>query len=460
MARAAPNLAADGRTGCDVGLSGMRGVRHDAGMWSPRPVPGPVPATRVRTGALVKLGTEVIGRALQFALIYVAQRTLGPTAYGHFTVAVSAGLVLVPMADLGGQLTIARRLARGDEAQPAALVGVGLLARGLTVAVLSIPLLGVAAMRPAGVRGAAFLLGFAVLTSAFSDLIGYVFRGLHRVELDALLLLAARGLTVGLGLAALVAGGGLDGLAVAYLCGAIGTVAIGYGLLASHGVRPTWPGGVSRLGSLLVEAGPLGCALVLSMAYSRTGVFVLDAVHGAQAVGIYGVALKLTEPLAIVPAALLASLFPAVAREVAGGRDASTLRRSALFLLSGIAIVVAAAGVVAGPWLVSVLYGPPYAAAGRPLQVLAVATVPVFLNYALTHYLIAEGRERRFLASVATMFVVNFALCLAWIPRYGPTGAALAALTAEGVLFLLCWRARPGLASAFDLVGPRGVPYD
>ncbi len=418
---------------------------------------------RLRVGVLSKLGAEVAGRGLQFVLIYATQRVLGPAMYGHYTVATSAGLVLVPLVDFGGQLTIARRLASGEAADPARLVGGALLERSLATLALALPLVGLAATRPTGLAGATFGLALAVLVGTFVELFGSVFRGLQRTEFDAALLIAARGLTTSLGLGALAYGGGLPLLAAAHLTAAVASALMGYRLLCGRFFRPAWRVGLVEIRGLLRDGAPLGAALLLSMAYTRTAVFFLDAFEGPLAVGAYGVAQKLTEPLAILPAALLAPLYPAFAEAVASrsGSGAASLRRLALGWLLGCGAAVAVAGVVVGPWIVGWLYGAPYAAAARPLQVLAVATIPMFLNYALTHFLIAAGGERRFLAFTATLFIVNAMLCVAWIPRWGPTGAAWAALAAECTLLVLCALAgRPAAMGTPAQLPPRVPPYD
>jgi Na+-driven multidrug efflux pump len=66
-----------------------------------------------------------------------------------------------------------------------------------------------------------------------------------------------------------------------------------------------------------------------------------------------------------------------------------------------------------------------------------------FVNYALTHFLVALNRQRFILAFNAIIFTLNIGLCALLIPRFGPAGAALATLISESVLFGLCaWAVR------------------
>src|SRR5512141_1484246 len=72
----------------------------------------------LRFQASSKLAAEVIGRLLQFALIYAAQRVLGPANYGIVTYGLAVGVVLAPVTDLGMQLIVTREIARAEATAP------------------------------------------------------------------------------------------------------------------------------------------------------------------------------------------------------------------------------------------------------------------------------------------------------------------------------------------------------
>ena len=163
---------------------------------------------RVGRGAGIKLGAELVGRALQFALIYVAQRRLGPAGFGQLTYALALGVVLAPFTDLGVQLTMTQQIARAPHrAQATTCVGLSLelaLAAGASLVMVS-----ASQTRPDGVQAATFLLGFAMIIGSFGEFFGYTFRGLQRVDLDAALTLLTRTLTVVVGFWLLGAGLGV-----------------------------------------------------------------------------------------------------------------------------------------------------------------------------------------------------------------------------------------------------------
>jgi O-antigen/teichoic acid export membrane protein len=184
----------------------------------------------------------------------------------------------------------------------------------------------------------------------------------------------------------------------------------------------------------------LGGAIFLSILYTRTSIFLLDALSGSTAVGEYGVALRLTEPLALIPAAIMAAVFPAIAHIAAGRGYVATrpLRVKTINILALCGSLIALGGWLLGPWLIQFLYGTQYAGSTVALQILALAALPTFINYGLTHFLVARRQQRLNLIFNAAIFVVNLILCVWLIPRFGPGGAALAVFLSELTLLALC----------------------
>jgi O-antigen/teichoic acid export membrane protein len=136
----------------------------------------------------------------------------------------------------------------------------------------------------------------------------------------------------------------------------------------------------------------------------------------------------------------MAAVFPALVQALAQQGYAATrsLRVKTIGLLALAGSIIALGGWLFSPWLIQLLYGQQYAGAALPLQLLSLAVLPTFINYALTHFLVALRRQRLNLIFNSIIFGVNLALCLWLIPLRGASGAALATGLSEGVLLLLC----------------------
>lgn len=386
-----------------------------------------------------KLSAEIVGRLFQFALLYAAQRILGPTNYGVITYGLAVGVVLAPATDLGMQLIITREVAHAERIAPR-VSGIGLTLKLLLTIGAVIVLVPISLQRSDGTIFATFVLGLAVIGSSFAEYFGYIFRGLRRVELDAALMLLLRLFVFAFGIVALLLRPSINGVALAYVIGNCLAAVLGYVWLRNRFFKPVLSARRSASVALLHQALPLGGAILLSIAYTRTSVFLLDAFSSSTAVGEYGVALRLAEPLALVPSAILAAVFPALTHTLAQSGYAATraLRLKTIGLLALAGLLIAVGGVLLGPWLIRFLYGTQYAGSTQALQLLAVAALPIFINYALTHFLVARRQQRLNLIFNAVIFAVNLILCSWLIPLYGPSGAALSTVLSELTLLTLC----------------------
>lgn len=393
----------------------------------------------LRFQASSKLAAEVTGRLLQFALIYAAQRLLGPENYGVITVGLAVGVVLAPMTDLGMQLIVTREMARVQHAAPR-LAGSGLMLKWMLALCAMGLLLSISMLQPAETGLATFILGSSVIAASFTEYFGYVFRGLRRAEFDAALTLLLRLRVFAFGCAALLGPASVNSIAIAYWLGGALAAALGYFWLRRRFFTPVLDVKRSEVWALLRQALPLGGAILFSMAYTRTAIFLLAAARQSSTVGEYGVALRLTEPLALIPAAIMAAVFPALTHALARHGYAATraLRLKTIGLLALAGVAIAIGGWFLGPWLVHFLYGDQYAGSTPALQILALAALPAFINYALTHFLVAARQQRLNLILNMIIFCLNLVVCLWLIPRFGASGAALATVMSELLLLVMC----------------------
>jgi O-antigen/teichoic acid export membrane protein len=194
----------------------------------------------------------------------------------------------------------------------------------------------------------------------------------------------------------------------------------------------------------LRESLPIWVAGLLSLLYFKMDTVFLRWMAGDAELGAYGAAYKLFEGSMMAPSVLLAVSFPQLARAhnevVARGR----LERQVAMLLLVSGVLVAGACLVGGTWLVRMIFGSGYERSVASLRVLALGLPLVYLNYGLTHFLVARdlGRITTWLALM--MLVLNVALDLALIPSGKGPGAAWATVLSEIALTACCFGAIRG----------------
>jgi O-antigen/teichoic acid export membrane protein len=110
------------------------------------------------------------------------------------------------------------------------------------------------------------------------------------------------------------------------------------------------------------------------------------------------------------------------------------------------------AAILAGP-IVTVLFGPAFAAGALPLMIL-LATIPIAAVRTIILYsFTAAGRPWAVPLSSGPGAVINLLLNIVLIPRFGMVGAATTTLVAEIVVAAVAaWQAR-GLLARIDWLG-------
>lgn len=440
---------------------------------------------RIGRNALAKLVSELIGRLASFALVLLAARQLGTAGFGLYNYALAWGFVLAQLADLGLQLVVTRELAGqspvdskqlsvgsdqaeggfGEDEQPvlealtvnqsalsagASLVTIALQWKLLLSLVVVLLLLLLTSGWGLPERLGLLCLSLSPLLNTFVEFTGYVFRGRQELLAEVRLLTAARLTAAIAGITVLLFApvASLLWLGVVTLATALFFVSLSLFLLRREGwfgryreivayryfIRQ-WP----SAHHLFQQALPLGIAIFLSIAYTRVAVLLLQALSGEVAVAHFSAAARLVEPAQIIPASLMAAVFPAFT--FALGRvpdEARTLGIRATSLLALLGMGAAVGLWFLAPWLVVWLYGPVFADSIAVLRILILGIPVLFINYSLTHYLIARGQQRLVGVFTGTMLVFHAAICWWTIPILGTSGPAISTIAAELLLLFAC----------------------
>ena len=415
--------------------------------WSAGDGPPRIPSgRRLAAGATAKLAGEALTRLASFGILLWAARHLGPTGFGTYLYGLGTGFVLGQGADLGLQLLVSREAAAiGASASP--LVRTALGVKLWLSAIAALVLVVLSGGQPFLVHASLLALGWAMVLQTFVEFAAHVFRGNQQLGREVGLLTSTRLFSAAACALVLWRDGNLLQLSAAVLA----TSAIGGGVAVWLLYREAWlvadrpplPVGtpsvpLSRLG-LLREALPLGVAIVLSAVYLRVGWILTYNLSGDEAVAQLGIAQRLVEAAQLVPAAVIAAIFPAYTRAFwSEGHGGSRLGPTSAAILATLGFAAAGTLWWAAGGLVPVLFGRAYLEAVPVLRVFALALPLMYLNYLLTHLVIARGSQRLLAWFGAVMLGVHVLASWILIQRWGAVGVASSTVAAEAVLFLCC----------------------
>jgi O-antigen/teichoic acid export membrane protein len=233
-----------------------------------------------------------------------------------------------------------------------------------------------------------------------------------------------------------------------------------------HAVAGTWIIGRGGAGDaaagraearamLRKEAVSYATVFVLPLALFRMDVMMLGWLEPASTLGIYVAAMRLFSVGLVVPDGVLSAVFATLARLHGAGERAEfrrVLEQTAL-ALGSLLVVAAAAGTLAAPHAIRLLFGEAFEASTPVLQILLWA-LPLFAwNRALGDALVATGHQRTVGGIVWVALGVALAAYPALIRAGGVAGAAWALV---GVCVLIGgasahFAVKRGLVNLFDL---------
>lgn len=396
---------------------------------------------RLRANTLTLVASNAGTAALSFVLSALIGRVLGESGLGVYAAALAWTFPLSIIADAGMATLLTREVAADVRLGPAYLRATAparmLFGGGLALLlIVAASLLSSSGDVVRGIQIAAPLVATAPIYGAFTAL----FRAQRVMWPIAALNLGMLAAQVTLTALVFVAGGGV------LLALAVNTLTSTGQMLAAWGLyrRRFAPSEASAAASpvpgtlaLLRQAWPFALAAILAALHIRLSVILLERFTDTATTGIYAAAARFIEGGTMVTRAYFDALFPALAAVAwmsSARADLFRRARSVMLLLGG---GFALGGVLLGPALITLVYGPTFEAAGSVLQIAALGLLPATLKSGYLLYGYATGREALANSVVAGTLLLRLVMSVVLIPAGGAVGAALAGLTVELSAYLV-----------------------
>ena len=197
-------------------------------------------------------------------------------------------------------------------------------------------------------------------------------------------------------------------------------------------------------GKLLEYSWPLAIAGFLSTIHTRIDQVMIGNLLDSAEVGVYSIAIRLSESWYFIPAVLASTLLPMFVKWRESNPEA--YQRRLLWLYSLMFWMGAIAGVAViflGESLIEILFGAAYS--GAYTAFVLVIWNGIFVSQAVVRgmWLISENLQRYRLYNSMMAVMLNILANLWLIPRYGITGAAIATLLTQGLgtwVFSMLWK--------------------
>ena len=196
-----------------------------------------------------------------------------------------------------------------------------------------------------------------------------------------------------------------------------------------HNKILNWQFNFTQAKNLLSQSWSLILSSFGAIIYLKIDQLMLSQMTTDTIVGIYSVAVRLSEVWYFIPIAIVSSFFPSLLKAKAQGIEIYHSKLQKIYdLLVYIALILAIPITFLGTPFIKLLYGDAYEEAGQILSIHIWASVFIFMRSLLSKWLIAENLFVFSFVTHTSGAVVNILLNLILIPQLGGIGAAIATL--------------------------------
>lgn len=387
---------------------------------------------RYAGNALWLLIGDAVAKAASFLFVVLVARAVGTREYGYFNFAISFVPLFLILGTWGLDVALFREIARYRE-RVSAIFASGMAVRtalGVGAILLSFALAPLF-VETGRAMTALVLVALALLLDDLSHFVSTVFKAFERMKFRALMILVNRVVTTALALVVLLVHPDLLWACGAYLIGSGVAFVFALFTLRRHFPRVAMSDATrAEMRDLLKKGTPLAIAAVLNMAVFRIDAVMLQAMEGAVAVAMYGIAYRFLDSFLFVAWGLSNVALPRITR---AGRDPSSIRTFEATVAAAFAFYapLAAAAPFTADWIVRTVFGGRYGPAGEAVPWLLGAALFYALAYISRMAAIALGRRSEIAWVAGAALAVNVAANLYAIPRHGFVGAAVVTFITE-----------------------------
>ncbi|HRL13101.1 MAG TPA: flippase, partial [Aggregatilineales bacterium] len=403
------------------------------------------PTARLARNSVVPILLNLFNRGIDFVFAFIMFRILGPEDAGFYYYAIVVFGWFDIFTNFGLDVYLMREAGRARPDAPRLFFNTSALR--LLLVVIAVPaLLGFLLIRQASadplnstVLLAIGLFYLGLIPGSLSKGLTSLYYAFERAEYPAAVTTVTTISRVILGVAALVLGYGIVGLAaVSIVTNVVTLIVLWIGARAFlHGLRITRPDrGLMR--GMVGGSWPLMLNHFLATIFFQIDIVLLEWIKGARIVGLYRVAYSWLLAINVVPAFFTQALLPIMSRQARDNHAA--LRRTytlGIKLLVAVAFPLAVGFTFLAEPLTWFLGGAAYLPDGAIALRIMIWSIPIGWMNSLTQYaLVALDLQRRITVAFAVAVAFNVSANLLLIPAYGFQAAALTTIVSEIVLFV------------------------
>lgn len=376
------------------------------------------------TGVII-IGDVLFKLTSLLVTIYLA-RYLGIVGFGKYNFVFAYLAFFNIITDLGLQQILVREMARSPSTAPKLMGNAYIIRTILTIFAIALAIVVITLMQyPVDTTLYIYIASFTLLFISFSDFYATIFQANLVMEYRVISKLIFKFLSAGLVFYLIFTRGTLTEIILVMVLSEMIKTLLHY-YFSRKFVKPVFTIDFTLWKRLFKESLPLAFTSVIWIIYIRIDVVMLSMMKGDVSVGLYSAAYKLSEPLSLIPAALVISLFPVMSASFKESKEKLiNVYRLGLKYILIIMLPIAVGITFIADRAILLIYEHEFASSAFVLQILIWSVLFGSINYILLNLLVATDRQILNMWAMGVGAVMNVVLNLILIPIMSFTGAAI-----------------------------------
>jgi O-antigen/teichoic acid export membrane protein len=393
---------------------------------------------RVATNTGFIMVGDLIFRLISLVVTIYLARFLGTVGFGKYSLVFAYLTFFGIITDLGLQNILVREMSRDPSASPklignAYFIRVILTVLGFVLSIIVISLMSY----PADTTTYVYIAAFTLLFISFSDFYATIFQANLKMQYRETAKLAFKIISASLIIWIIFSQGTLMQVIIVLVFSEMVKTLISF-LFSRKLVKPRFEIDFELWRYLFKESFPIALSSIIWVIYFRIDVIMLSMMMGDIEVGLYSAAYKLSEPLSLIPAALMMSIFPIMSAsfKTSEERLVRSYKLSFKYLLI-ITLPIAVSVSLLSDKIIFLVYGTEFAGSAPALQILIWGLVFTSGGAIFGTLLTSMGKQNLGAYITALCAFGNITLNFILIPILGYVGASIASVITALLAFIL-----------------------
>jgi O-antigen/teichoic acid export membrane protein len=374
------------------------------------------------------------GRAIKAVIVIYGARALGAADWGLFSYATTLAGFFTIFVDPGVNAILIRESGKSTDDERRTIFSTTLVMKFFILLASVFIILWIAPYFSTlpGSKALLPVVVFIILFDSSREFFSSLIKGMEKMEWDAGIFIITNICIVVFGFIFLHASLSPKAFAWSYAAGsAVGAIAAAWAIWPYF--KKTFHRFSAKLAVTIIQsAWPFAIISALGLLLTNTDILIISWMGTATNVGVYAAGIRIIQVLYIVPTIVQWSTLPVLSRFA--NKDNQKFRTTferALGIIFLLSVPLAIGGAILGTEIMNFVYGPQYIAGGMAFTILMITILFDYPAIFISSAIFAYNEQRSLIISSAIGGIMNVLLDLAFIPKFGIVGSAVATLIAQ-----------------------------